>query len=54
LYRFIEITASIAGNVPGISMNPFFVLVISLVISFLFIVFGYKRKAALLEPEPFL
>jgi competence protein ComEC len=53
LYRLMEIIASAAGNVPGISAGTL-VIVLSLILSLLIIAFEYKRRLVLLRPEPFL
>jgi competence protein ComEC len=54
IYKLMEITASIAGNVPGISANPVLVLVISIILIIIIYALEYKRKEALLRSEPFL
>jgi competence protein ComEC len=53
LYRLMEIIASGAGKVPGISAGPF-TIILSLALSLLIIAFEYKRRLALLKLEPFL
>ncbi|MCL2760002.1 MAG: ComEC/Rec2 family competence protein, partial [Treponema sp.] len=53
LYRMMETTASVAGNVPGIGANPYLILIISLVLSLFIIALEYKRRSDLLKPEPF-
>jgi competence protein ComEC len=52
LYRLMEIIASSAGKVPGMSAG-LLALVLSLVISLLIIVFEYRRRGALLMLEKF-
>jgi len=54
LYRLMEVIASVAGNMPGISANFILILVLSLVLSLLIVVFEYKRREALLKMEPFI
>jgi competence protein ComEC len=53
LYRLMEIIASIAGKIPGMSAGSL-IIILSLVFSLLIIVFEYRRRLSLLRPEPFL
>jgi len=54
IYKLMEITASAAGNVPGISANPLLILALS-VLLFAFIVFiERKRQMKILKLRPFL
>jgi competence protein ComEC len=53
-YNLMEIIASIAGGVPGISVNPFIILTVSLVLSLLIVVFELRRRQNLLKIKPFL
>jgi len=53
LYLLMEKTASITGFIPGISNNPFFVLISSIALSFLIVVFEYRRRRILLHLRPF-
>jgi len=54
LYRFMDLTASAAGNVPRVSANNEAVLAVSLVMSFIIIIFNIKYSREKIKPEPFL
>ena len=54
VYHLMHITASVAGNVPGISANPALVLVLSVVLIIFLYVIEQRRKTKLLKLEPFL
>jgi len=54
VYNLMHITASVAGNVPGISANPVLVLVLSIMLIIFLYIIEQRRKAALLKLEPFL
>ena len=54
IYRLMELTASIAGNVPGIKADWILVLVLSMVLIIIIYALETRRKNALLKMEPFL
>ena len=54
LYRIMDFIASVAGNAPAISANPYIILAVSLVLSLIVIVIDKTRRKIILEPEPFL
>jgi competence protein ComEC len=54
LYSLMEVVTSIAGNVPGITYNPFIVLLFSFALLVLIAVFVYRCRAGLLKLNPFL
>jgi competence protein ComEC len=54
LYKLMENTASVTGNVPALTAaRPLEVIVLSLVISLLIAVFEHRRRDALLRLKPF-
>ena len=53
LYRLMEVIASAAGKVSGISANSFLVLIVSVVLMLFILVLEYKRKNALFKLEQF-
>jgi len=54
LYRLMEKIVSAAGGIPGISANPLFILVFSMLLSLSIVFFENKRRAAALRLQPFL
>jgi len=54
IYRSMEIIASVAGNIPGISGNSALMLVLSIALSLAIVVFEQRRRSAVLKLEPFL
>ena len=54
IYRLMEIVSSLAGYVPGIRANPYLVLVVSVIMLISIALLEYRRRSALLKPEPFL
>jgi len=54
LYQLMESIASLAGKVSGISANPFFILIFSIVLIFVIIIFEYKKRVSMLKLQPFL
>ncbi|MDR0320411.1 MAG: ComEC/Rec2 family competence protein [Treponema sp.] len=54
LYRLMEMTAGIAGNIPRITANPSLILALSILLFLLISVFESRRRTALAKPEPFL
>jgi len=54
IYTAMELTASISGNVPGITGSFFITLVLSIVICITIIFFEDRRRKAMLKLEPFL
>jgi len=54
VYNLMHITASVAGNVPGISANPVLVLILSIMLIIFLYAIEQRRKTALLKLEPFL
>ncbi|MCL2196640.1 MAG: ComEC/Rec2 family competence protein [Treponema sp.] len=53
-YRSMEIIASVAGNIPGITGNPALMLAMSIIISIAIIVYDKRRRAYLYKLDPFL
>jgi len=53
LYRLMEITASLSGNVPGITANPVLVLVLSISVILLIAILEQKRRKTLYQIQPF-
>jgi len=53
-YRLMETIASAAGNIPGISANPYIVLALSFVLILLLIILECRRKKILYHLQPFL
>jgi competence protein ComEC len=49
LYNFMQVIISLAGNAPGISANPFLILVFSFILSLLVVFLDYRRRAGLLK-----
>jgi len=54
LYKLMENTASIAGNVPGVSASSSVILVFSISLMLLILAFEYRRRTVLLQLKPFL
>jgi len=54
IYKLMEFTASLAGNVPAVSANPVLILIISLALSALIVIFEFRRRRALYQIQPFL
>jgi len=54
IYRFMEITASAAGNVPGISANWILILVLSIMFIILIFILENRKNNSLFKLEPFL
>jgi len=53
VYKLMEIIASLAGNVPGISANPILIIILSIILSVVILVLEYWRRSALLCLKPF-
>jgi hypothetical protein len=53
LYKLMEKIAFVSAKLPGISMKPALVLVLSLLITALILWFEYRRRGALNRMEPF-
>ncbi|MDR0465266.1 MAG: ComEC/Rec2 family competence protein [Treponema sp.] len=53
LYNLMESTASVTGNLPGVSANPYLVLGLSLALSVLMVVLEYRRRKAMFKLQPF-
>ncbi|MCL2805311.1 MAG: ComEC/Rec2 family competence protein [Treponema sp.] len=53
IYRLMELTSSLAGNVPAIRANPLIVLILSIVLLLLIAIFEQKRREALLKLKSF-
>jgi len=54
VYRSMEVIASVAGYIPGISGSPALMLVISIVLSLAIVVYEQRRRSHLLKLDPFL
>ncbi|MDR2542310.1 MAG: ComEC/Rec2 family competence protein [Treponema sp.] len=54
IYRLMEITTYIAGNIPGITANPSFVLGFSILLLVLIAALNNKRRTGLLKLKQFL
>jgi competence protein ComEC len=53
IYRLMEIIAGFAGNIQGISANPYLILIVSVVLSLLIVALEYRRRIKLLHLQPF-
>ena len=53
-YKLMEVTASIAGKVPGFSFNAALITILSLLISISIIIIDYRRRKDLYKLDPFL
>jgi len=54
LYKLMESTASVAGNVPGISVSSSVILIFSICLMLLIIALDYRRRTVLSRLKPFL
>ena len=53
LYRLMEIISSLAGKVPGIKANAFFILIVSIILLITIAVLYFRKQAALLKLKLF-
>jgi len=53
IYRLMEITASLSGNIPGISANPAVVLSLSILLILTITVLEQRRRVSLARLQPF-
>ncbi|MCL2211415.1 MAG: ComEC/Rec2 family competence protein [Treponema sp.] len=54
VYRLMEIIASVAGNIPGLTGNPALMLVMSIILSLAIIVYEQRRRSDMLRLDSFL